>query len=240
VLPVTQNAVGALFDEDDRVGTVIAKLVATGVRSDSIFLTAASGDRLRRLTARNHARPLVVTGEDDAALASALANHGLDPDRAAHFAAALGEGVLLVLPGADVTPKRVGILVEARADLGLANMGGVEHTIPLRAEQVTIGKTVVVTNEVTVRTDVITEVQSYDVELKREEFVIERTAHGPHGRSVETVRIPLRHEEAAVTKRTIVTEEVSVRTEAFVDVAHVEETVRHEVLSVAEMRTPDG
>jgi uncharacterized protein (TIGR02271 family) len=172
-------------------------------------------------------------------LAQALLAHGVDADRAIHFASALGEGVLLVMPGSEVTPESVGVLIAARADLGLANMGGIEHVIPLRAEQLRIDKSVVVTSEVTVRTDVITEMQSYDVELTREEFVIERTVHGPDGSDVRTLRIPLKHEEAIISKRTIVTEDVVVRTEQFVDIQHIEETVRHEVLHVDEL-SPDG
>jgi uncharacterized protein (TIGR02271 family) len=69
--------------------------------------------------------------------------------------------------------------------------------------------------------------------------VIERTVHGPDGSDVRTLRIPLKHEEAIISKRTIVTEDVVVRTEQFVDIQHIEETVRHEVLHVDEL-SPDG
>jgi uncharacterized protein (TIGR02271 family) len=236
VVHARQNAVGALFAEDDPALGAIADLIAAGVRPSAIAVAARSPERTRRLAAPHRVATLAADGDDG--LTRTLLERGIDPDRAIHFAGALGEGILLVLGSAEVDAERVGMLIRARADLGLANVGGIEHIIPLRAEQVTVDKGVVVTSEVTVRTDVITEVRTFELELQREEFVIERTLHGPEGSELRTMRIPLRHEEPVISKRTIVTEEVAVRTEQFVDVAHIEETVKHEVLHV-EQRESD-
>lgn len=46
----------------------------------------------------------------------------------------------------------------------------------------------------------------------------------------ETIRIPLHHEEMSVTKRTIVTNEVSVRRKQHVEVRKIEQPVRYEEL----------
>lgn len=223
---IVQNAVGALFESDDAAGDAVAGLVRTGVLPGSLTVVTHAAGRARQFGDRYHVR----VGDHRV---TDLAKLGIDDDRAEHFANALGEGVLLVLPGGEVSPERVGVLLRARADLGLANVGGIERVIPLRAETLDVQKAVVVTNEVTVSTEVIKETKSYDVELTREEFVIQRRRVGVEGPgAVETIRIPLRHEEVVLTKHTIVTEEVTVHTEQMMDVEHVEETLRHEVLHV--------
>lgn len=230
-----QNAVGALFAEDDAAIGAIDDLIAAGVRPSAISVATRSAERTRRLAAPHGIATLSPDRVEDG-LAGLLLDRGIDPDRAIHFSGALGEGVLLVLAGAEADAERVGIFVGARADLGLANVSGIEHTILLRAEQLTVDKGVVVTNEVTVRTEVVTEVRTFEMQLQREEFVIERTLYGPEGSELFLTRIPLRHEEPVITKRTVVTEEVVVSTEQLVDVAHIEETVKHEVLHVEQFQ----
>jgi uncharacterized protein (TIGR02271 family) len=164
-------------------------------------------------------------------LADALVGAGFERERAGALERALGpDDVLLIVPE-DAPAAALGALVRHRADLGT---GVLQYVIPLRAERLAVGKHAVVENEVVVRTDVISEVRTFEVSVEREEFVIERRRFGTDGRpgELETTRIPLRHEEVVVTKRTVVTEEIDVRKERFVEVERVSGTVRHEELRI--------
>jgi uncharacterized protein (TIGR02271 family) len=164
-------------------------------------------------------------------LTDALVGAGFERDRAGALERALGpDDVLLIVPE-DAPAAALGTLVRHRADLGT---GVLQYVIPLRAERLAVGKHAVVENEIVVRTDVVSEVRTFEVSLEREDFVIERRRFGADGRpgELETTRIPLRHEEVVVTKRTVVTEEVDVRKERFVEVERVSGTVRHEELRI--------
>ncbi len=245
----TQNAVAALFRaDDDAIGEAIAELVNTGVLPGSLSVITRSERRARELHESYSVRAIdafekprnAITDfiglrdepkSDGRDVFDRLNDLGIDEDRARHFAASLGDDVLLVLPGRDVTAERVTILVRARGDLGLANGAGVERTILLRAEILEVQKNVVVTNEIVFTTEVIKETKTFDVQVTREEFVIRRTRLAEGG-GVEIVRIPLRHEEVELTKRTVVREEVDVHTEQIVEIERVEAVVRHEVLSI--------
>lgn len=164
-------------------------------------------------------------------VSDALVGAGFERERAGALERALGEGDVLLIVPEDAPAAALGALVRHRADLGT---GVLQHVIPLRAERLAVGKHAVVENEIVVRTDVISEVRTFEVPVEREEFVIERRRFDADGRpgELETIRIPLRHEEVVVTKRTVVTEEVDVRKERFVEVERVSGTVRHEELWV--------
>ncbi len=138
--------------------------------------------------------------------------------------------MLLIVPE-EAPAAALGTLIRHRADLGT---GVLQYVIPLRAERLSVSKHAVVENEVVVRTDVISEVRTFEVPVEREEFVIERRRFAADGRpgELETIRIPLRHEEVTITKRTVLTEQVDVRKERFVEIERVGGTVRHEELRV--------
>jgi uncharacterized protein (TIGR02271 family) len=164
-------------------------------------------------------------------LADALVGAGFERERAGALDRTLAEGDVLLIVPADAPAAALGALIRHRADLGT---GVLQHVIPLREERLVVGKHAVVESEVVVRTDVIGEVRTFEVPVEREELVIERrrfAADGTPG-ELETVRIPLRHEEVTLTKRTVVTEEVDVRKERFVEVERVSEIVRHEELRI--------
>ena len=91
--------------------------------------------------------------------------------------------------------------------------------------------------EVIVRKEVITEMQTIEVPVSREELVIERisadgmsTATGTIGDG-SVIRIPLSEELASVDKSTVVREEFSVGKKTTEDVRNVGAEVRHEELS---------
>lgn len=67
--------------------------------------------------------------------------------------------------------------------------------------------------------------------VAREEFVIELRGLEA-GNSREITRIPLSHEKVRVLKRTVVTNEVSVRRERIEEIKHIEVPVRAEKLHI--------
>jgi len=109
-----------------------------------------------------------------------------------------------------------------------------ERTVQLREEQLRAQKEQVQTGEVRVRKEVVSEEQTIDVPVTREEVVIERhPVEG--GRPVkgeigtdEEIRVPLREEKARATKETVVTEEIEVGKRAVQDTERVSGTVRRE------------
>ena len=86
--------------------------------------------------------------------------------------------------------------------------------------------------EVTVRTEVIVETTWLEVRLEREEYVIERRDLSIDGAPVVVTRIPLKHEEAFVQKRVVVTNEVVVRPERVVESSTIREDLRNETFRI--------
>ncbi len=93
--------------------------------------------------------------------------------------------------------------------------------------------------EVRLRKDVITENQTIEVPVTREEFVLERVpvtdntpATGATIGDQKEIRIPLSEERVRVEKQPIVTEEVIVGKREVTDVERVGDQVRHEELRV--------
>lgn len=248
------SAVAALFADDVKARAAVADLTRSGVLREAILLGVRSPKRMHTLTEELGTTPLPhaahatglfteiarvsgVHDENEDDITDELLDRGIDEERAVYFDEALtGDFVLLVLAGADATPERIAIFTRLRADLGLENKGGAVSTIPVRAELLDVSKRVLVDNEIVIRTEVITERRSIEVELIREEVVIERRS--VTGGTPEIIRFPTKHEEVQVQKQTVVTSEVIVRTDQFVEVVTVEETVRHEVVTVDEPRPP--
>lgn len=105
--------------------------------------------------------------------------------------------------------------------------------VQLREEQLNVNKQAVQTGQVSIRKEVITEQQSIDVPITREEVVIERrpasgqASDTPIGDG-ETYRIPVREEQVTVDKQPVVREEVSLGKRQVQDTQRVSDTVRHE------------
>ena len=96
------------------------------------------------------------------------------------------------------------------------------------------------------RKDVVTEDQTIEVPVTREELVLERVAVSPDtpassaniGRSQE-IRVPLSEDSVRVEKQPVVREEVIVGKREVSDVARVGDEVRHEELRVdSDVATP--
>lgn len=244
---------GAVFTSEAALSQAIAELARIGLARETIAVAARSGKALdtfvRELgvaridTGVHHdgvfADLARATGQREATPADALARdlveRGIDVGRAQYFDGRVRAGsFLVVLPTHDEEPAALETLAAHGADLGLANASGLIETIVLRREVLDVGTVAVVTSEVVVRTEIVLERKVIELDLEREDFVIERRDPRTPNAPAEITRIPLRHEEAIIRKETFVTGEVHVRTEQIVDSSVVEETLRHEVLRVDE------
>jgi len=108
------------------------------------------------------------------------------------------------------------------------------RTVELREEELRARKETVQAGEVGVRKEVVSEQQTIDVPVKREEVVIER--HPVHDRAAtnadfregQEIRVPVTEERVDVEKRAVVTEEVNIGKRQVQETQHVTDTVRHE------------
>jgi uncharacterized protein (TIGR02271 family) len=105
--------------------------------------------------------------------------------------------------------------------------------VQLREEQLNVNKQTVQTGQVGIRKEVVTEQQSIDVPVSREEVVIERRpgsgqpSDSPIGEG-ETYRIPVREEQVTVDKQAVVREEISLGKRQVQDTQRVSDTVQRE------------
>lgn len=114
-----------------------------------------------------------------------------------------------------------------------------DRTIQLHEEQLDARKEQVQTGEVRVGKEVVSEHQTLEVPVEREEVVIERRpvsrrATGGDFRAGEEVRIPVRREKVHPEKKTVVREEVKVGKRTVQGTEKVSGTVRKERLRVDE------
>jgi len=111
-----------------------------------------------------------------------------------------------------------------------------EQTVQVREERLQVNKEAVQAGEVQIRKEVVTEQQTINVPVSREEIVIERrnVTDRPSDRPIaegaetDTVRIPLREERVHVEKTPVVTEEVSIGKRVVTENEQVTESVRKE------------
>jgi uncharacterized protein (TIGR02271 family) len=111
--------------------------------------------------------------------------------------------------------------------------------VQLFGEVLRVHKERISRGEVRVRKDVVTENQTIEVPVTREELVLERVAVSPNtpassaniGRAQE-IRVPLSEDSVRVEKQPVVREEVVVGKREVSDVARVGDEVRHEELRV--------
>jgi len=130
-------------------------------------------------------------------------------------------------------------------DAGLADKRPVESAntsidrVQLFGEVLRVHKERVIRGEARLRKDVVTEDQTIEVPVTREELVLERVAVSPDtpassasiGQSKE-IRVPLAEETVSVEKQPVVREEVLVGKREVQDVARVGDKVRREELHV--------
>jgi uncharacterized protein (TIGR02271 family) len=118
--------------------------------------------------------------------------------------------------------------------------------VQLFGEVLRVHKERISRGEVRLRKDVVTENQTIEVPVTREELVLERVAVSPNtpatsatiGRSQE-IRVPLSEDSVRVEKQPVITEEVVVGKREVSDVARVSDEVRREELRVdSDLDTP--
>jgi uncharacterized protein (TIGR02271 family) len=133
-------------------------------------------------------------------------------------------------PDAGVTPR------DTPATAG-------ELRVPVVEEQLSAEKRMRDAGEVVIHKEVHTEKRQIEVPVVREEVHVERRAvNQPAGGAVadladETIRVPVREEEIAVTKRPVIREEVRVTRTPHVEQRTAEGTVRREEVDVDDTTT---
>jgi uncharacterized protein (TIGR02271 family) len=191
-------------------------------------------------------------GEED--VQGSLSGMSVPEERSRYFGHRLGrdaEGAVVTVNAGGREPEAEAILTRNGGDIGsdAANYDysrtgetttGAEGTrrIQLLGEVLRVYKERISSGEVTVRKEVITENQTVNVPVTREELVIERHAvegaTPASGRIGETgeIRIPLTEERPSVEKSTVVREEVSVGKRNVEDTRTVSEDVSREDIVV--------
>ena len=180
-------------------------------------------------------------------------------DQSKYFGHRFGSGdqgaiVTVTAPGREQEART--ILQKAGADLGdnastydyasapqtTATEGA--QNIQLLGEVLRVHKDRVSAGEVRFRKEVITDMQTIQVPVTREELVIERRAvdsqtpvSGSIGEGTE-IRVPLTEERASLDKSTVVREEVAVGKRAIEDVKSLDGSTRREELVVEDETKP--
>lgn len=148
---------------------------------------------------------------------------------------------------ANVMQNRAAV-TQDRTTLG--NRGNLNATerdsthMELREERLTPQKETTRAGEVNVRKEVVTERQTIEVPVEREEVVIERHPTAAHRASgvigeTEEIRIPVKEEHATVQKETVSMGEVDVKKRTVRSVERVEDTVKKERLRVDKEGSPN-
>jgi uncharacterized protein (TIGR02271 family) len=175
-------------------------------------------------------------------------------DRARYYTAGISAGGALVTVRAE--PDRLeiarAILVDNDADLRTEGFDRLSETetnagheterrVQLRGELLRAVKERIQTGEIRLRKDVVTENQSINVPVTREEVIVERVSaeeagsgagiNEPIGEGKE-IRIPVTEERVSVIKDPVVTGEVRVQKRAVQDTQQVSDTVRREEVRV--------
>jgi len=175
-----------------------------------------------------------------------------DENRADYYYRGMGSGGALVSVTGPRSQEARAILERAGGDLRDSGFDAAQSTrgqareqnneddyrFQLRGEVLRTFKERVQRGEVRVRKEVITENQTVDVPVTREELVVERVPAG--GQTTNTgeigdqkeIRVPLSEERVRVNKDTVVNEEVRVGKRAVQNTERVSDNVRHEELRV--------
>ena len=180
----------------------------------------------------------VGIGAATGGLIGALVGMGIPEEEARYYETGLREGGILVTVDAGADAGRAArILLGAGADLGPAAQF---ERLDQRVEELRAAKERVKAGEVRVRKEVVTDEQTIDVPVTREEVVLER--HPVAGRPVsgadlkegEEIRIPVTEEQVRVEKTPVVKEEITVGKRQVTETERVRDTVRREEARIDE------
>jgi uncharacterized protein (TIGR02271 family) len=186
--------------------------------------------------------------ESASELEDSLAASGVSQQQAQYLNRSLSKGDILVAVRAagDRAVNARAILEQAGADIGAGEAslatgttsGSLqeERKIELVGEILRVHKERVQRGEVRFRKEVVTENQSIEVPVTREELVIERVsaqgreAAGEVGAGEDEIRVPLSEERVHVEKKPVVNEEIRVGKRQVQETERVSDTVRREEL----------
>jgi uncharacterized protein (TIGR02271 family) len=266
-LSASGQRVIAFFSNTDDAYRAVAELKDAGFSSEEIGVisrsdhetagtssTASSGtrdesfwDKLKNFFSGDDS-----DNNEDVGYRDASQGMNWDQDRADYYYSGIGRGGALVSVSGPRSEEARRILQSAGGDMresgfertastgrAATNAGEQDYRIQLRGEVLRTFRERVQKGEVRVRKEVVTENQSVQVPVSREELVIERTAvsdrspanAGEIGTDQE-IRVPLSEERARVEKQPVVNEEVRVGKRAVQNTENVSEDVRHEELRV--------
>ena len=250
---ITPGTVAGYFRDDDIAQGAVQELEDAGFSKQQIAVFASEEHKgfFSRMTASFRGVRHAAKDEMD----QVLLNTGMPVQDAEFFANRLRQGGMLLLVHAD---QRVNEAYEILKHAGAISGAGTEATptaagepltaetpgtaeqrILLHREQLTAEKERVQTGEVRVRKEVVTEAQSVQVPVSREEVVIERRPAGSDTEATteeikegKEVRIPVSEEKVRVEKTTVPTEEVTIGKRDVQNVETVSEPVKKEELKI--------
>jgi uncharacterized protein (TIGR02271 family) len=251
----TQPSIGrvvAFFSKRDDAYSALSKLKEAGFQNDRIGFAVGYGQDSTQEYDSSFWQKIkdFFTGEDyheDTSFQDASAPMGWTDDRYRYYDRGISSGGAVVTVTGDRLNEARDILQRNGGDLresgfetsGSAGTTGIqgEHRIQLRGEMLRTYKERVQRGEVRIRKDVVTENQTVQVPVTREELVVERTAgsgqpvSGDIGRDQE-IHVPLSEERVRVEKQPVVNEEVRVGKRQVQTSQQVSDKVRHEELRV--------
>jgi len=259
-----QQTVVAVFDDRAQAEQAINDLENAGISSDQMRFAGhgtSSGGMLDKIKS-------LFTGQETGAIYNDLVNMGVPQDDASYYQREYEVGHSIVaVPAAGRMEEVTEVLAryggyganrrfaQTSDTANTANTAdtastGVRETeaegeqgVKLREEQLRVQKQPVETGEARLRKDVVSEQQSVDVPVTREEAYVERRPGSgqptdqPIGEG-ETYRVPVREEQVTVEKQPVVREEVSMGKRPVQDTRQVSDTVRREEAHVE--RTGDA
>jgi uncharacterized protein (TIGR02271 family) len=228
-----------------------AAYLTRNLRPGGAIVTVRDTDRValaEQVLSSNHGKVRYedVTGSDVAASDVAAASYrGLDPTGTNYKDMDTARADEAEIDAATSTGREISDTGYAdRRPTDSENAAG--DRLQLFGEVLRVHKDRISRGEVRVRKDVVTENQTIEVPVTREELVLERVsvpANTPAssaniGRSQE-IRVPLIEEKVRLEKQPVVREEVIVGKREVADVARVGDDVRHEELRVdSDVDTP--
>lgn len=252
-----QYTVIGAFDNPSNADQAVKALQQAGFSDEQIRHTSEEG-RPRGIKA-------LFSGEKTLSrknLTNDLINMGVEPDDARIFQQEYEEGHPLVsVEGRGDMQRAIGIMVDkgahgprrrrenyeetgrgvGRADAPISQGPSAESTEPqkmrLHAEHLKAYKQPAQVGEVSVRKEVVTEQQTINVPVTREEVVVERRSLGEDAAAAEArepiaegeeLRIPVREEQVSVNKEAVATGEVEISKRKVTENRQFSDTVRHE------------
>lgn len=264
-IKTTEATVAGLFHDRASADKAVADLRTAGFAASAIEelgsepsrTTTESGGFMNALGRFFGDEPTrETTGAMTTSVSDRLTAFGLDNDDAREFQSRLDAGGVLVILHADnrgvealeilkrngATPAQLdpvtATTIPAATVAPLKEQGA--RRLQLLKEVLRVNKERVQYGEVQLRKEVVSEQQTLEVPVTREEIVIERhpvadgeAATGTIGDG-ETIRVPLSEERVSVEKRNVVSEEVTIGTREVQETRKIDETVRREELRTDE------